>query len=179
MCITCLLQVVLLGAGYDSRPWRLALPPPALHTVKWFEVDHASVIMRKQILLQQAGAQINIPTTLQQRHSISSHAQDRPIYLSDCSMEERDANVKHPLRVHAWTAVAADLEKPGWSSALVAAGFSPFERTVWVLEGLLYYFEPTSVPRCLQVRYTSTVSIGTCLLAAAWRACGMDWIVMG
>lgn len=36
-------QVVLLGSGMDSRPWRLELP----EGVSWFEVDRADVLAAK------------------------------------------------------------------------------------------------------------------------------------
>lgn len=45
-------QVVVLGAGYDSRPWRLRLPPG----VRWFELDLPQVAAAKRELLQQLGA---------------------------------------------------------------------------------------------------------------------------
>jgi O-methyltransferase involved in polyketide biosynthesis len=45
-------QVVVLGAGMDTRPWRLQLPPG----VAWFEVDRHDVIAAKQQLLQRHGA---------------------------------------------------------------------------------------------------------------------------
>ncbi len=38
-------QVVLLGAGYDTRPWRLARPG-----VQFFEVDHPATALRKATL---------------------------------------------------------------------------------------------------------------------------------
>ncbi|KAL0021692.1 hypothetical protein WJX79_001040 [Trebouxia sp. C0005] len=45
-------QVVLLGAGLDTRAWRLAFPPG----VAWYEVDQASVLDFKISRLQKAGA---------------------------------------------------------------------------------------------------------------------------
>jgi methyltransferase (TIGR00027 family) len=40
-------QVVLLGAGLDTRPLRLGVP----HHLRWFEVDRAEVLARKQEIL--------------------------------------------------------------------------------------------------------------------------------
>ncbi len=48
-----LLQVVLLGAGMDTRAWRLELPPG----VAWFEVDTADVLGAKRAIMTRAGAQ--------------------------------------------------------------------------------------------------------------------------
>ncbi|KAL0050501.1 hypothetical protein WJX82_000873 [Trebouxia sp. C0006] len=45
-------QVVLLGAGLDTRAWRLAFPPG----IAWYEVDQASVLDFKISRLQKAGA---------------------------------------------------------------------------------------------------------------------------
>lgn len=45
-------QVVLLGAGLDTRAWRLPFPPG----VAWYEVDQASVLDFKISRLQKAGA---------------------------------------------------------------------------------------------------------------------------
>ncbi|WP_433292333.1 class I SAM-dependent methyltransferase [Pseudonocardia sp. CA-142604] len=40
-------QVVVLGAGLDTRPFRLDVP----HRLRWFEVDRAEVLARKQQIL--------------------------------------------------------------------------------------------------------------------------------
>ena len=47
-------QLVLLGAGYDTRAYRLDLP----ETMRVYEVDRADVLTRKQRLLDEAGAQL-------------------------------------------------------------------------------------------------------------------------
>lgn len=46
-------QVVLLGAGMDSRAWRL----PHLQDVRWFELDRPGVLQAKLRMLQRVGAQ--------------------------------------------------------------------------------------------------------------------------
>jgi methyltransferase (TIGR00027 family) len=51
-------QVVLLGAGFDTRAWRLA----ALGSVKVFEVDHPATAKVKRERLQAAGADLNRAT---------------------------------------------------------------------------------------------------------------------
>lgn len=48
------LQVVCLGAGMDTRPWRLDSDAD----IKWFDVDFAEVLDLKRRLLVQAGAQV-------------------------------------------------------------------------------------------------------------------------
>ncbi|WOH67436.1 SAM-dependent methyltransferase [Bradyrhizobium sp. BWA-3-5] len=48
-------QIVLLGAGFDTRAWRLG----ALATVKVFEVDHPATAKVKRQRLQAAGADLD------------------------------------------------------------------------------------------------------------------------
>jgi methyltransferase (TIGR00027 family) len=45
-------QVVLPGAGLDTRPYRLAVPP----ATRWYEVDRAAVLAAKQAVLEGARA---------------------------------------------------------------------------------------------------------------------------
>jgi methyltransferase (TIGR00027 family) len=45
-------QIVVLGAGYDTRPLRLG--PPLPH-VRWFEVDHPATATRKARLWRRSG----------------------------------------------------------------------------------------------------------------------------
>ncbi len=49
-------QVVLLGAGYDSRPWRLAVD------TTWFEVDHPATLRRRHRVAQRL--QLPSPTSV-------------------------------------------------------------------------------------------------------------------
>ncbi len=75
--------------------------------------------------------------------------------------------------VHAGAAghagVTADLQVPGWAArCLLARGFDPRAPTAWVLEGLLYYLQPSTVPVLLQVRHVG----GACSGAAAGAASG-------
>jgi methyltransferase (TIGR00027 family) len=45
-------QIVILGAGYDTRPLRLA---PLFPSVRWFELDHPATAARKTHLARRAG----------------------------------------------------------------------------------------------------------------------------
>lgn len=85
-------QVVLLGSGMDTRPWRLALPP----RVAWFEVDQADVLRAKQALMSKRGAAFRAA---------------RQGYGGDGAAQ-------HPLRAASWSGVTADLQQPGWSKRL-------------------------------------------------------------
>lgn len=46
--------------------------------------------------------------------------------------------------------VAVDLETPHWEDTLLAAGFDSLQRTVWILEGLLYYIPEEAVQTVLE-----------------------------
>mmetsp|Transcript_1012 Transcript_1012/g.2362 ORF Transcript_1012/g.2362 Transcript_1012/m.2362 type:complete len:293 (+) Transcript_1012:823-1701(+) len=113
-------QVVMLGAGMDTRPWRLRLPPG----VAWFELDQADVMAAKLATMTAAGAQLRGGTS-------------------------QGSGAKHPLMVATWSSVAADLCQPGWVEALVAAGFDAARPTVWAAEGLLMYLPEDAVRQLL------------------------------
>ena len=103
-------QVVLLGAGLDTRAWRLAPPASAPKARAVFEVDVREVLDGKQALLR-----------------------GEPLTLAE-----------------SYAAVRSNLARPrekngGWARELRRAGHDPSLRTAWVLEGLLYYLEPSVV----------------------------------
>ena len=66
-------QVVILGAGYDSRALRLGKPG-----LRFFEVDHATTQARKRIQLTSAGhaATVNFVTVDFQKDSLSARLLD-------------------------------------------------------------------------------------------------------
>ncbi|KAL4447525.1 hypothetical protein ABPG75_004744 [Micractinium tetrahymenae] len=119
-------QVVLLGAGMDSRPWRM----PLLPGVRWLEVDVPGVVAAKRRRLDQLGAALEA----------SPAGPDAAL----------PAAAAHPLRAASWAALSADLARPGWSAALGAAGLDPRQPTVWVAEGLLMYLDEGQVAALLQ-----------------------------
>lgn len=114
-------QVVVLGAGMDSRPWRLPLPPG----VVWFEVDRAEVLEAKRRALSLASGEV--PGT-----------KTGPV-------------AQYPLRCMRWNGIAADVTDDSLVTKLEAEGFNPGQPTVWVLEGLLMYLEPEAAGRLLKL----------------------------
>jgi methyltransferase (TIGR00027 family) len=99
-------QVVILGAGMDTRAFRLdALACRPNITV--FEMDQQSVISCKLDLL----------------------ARIRPSPKPKCNVVR----------------VAANLSEIGWDASLVLAGFSWESPAVWIIEGLVYYFDEEQV----------------------------------
>lgn len=114
-------QIVTLGAGLDTRAWRLGQFIPndvengsgipsrsqveidalkgTLKDVNWFELDFAEMFQFKLGVLESQGA---VP-------SVKYHS------------------------------VVADLSLPGWVDKLVAAGYNPQAPSVWLLEGFINY----------------------------------------
>ncbi len=95
-------QVVLLGAGLDTRAFRLTLPA----SLDWFEIDEAELLHDKETVLAAAGAS------------------------PGCR--------RHP--------VAVDLASE-WEPELLAVGFRPGRRTLWIAEGLFFYLAESTVDR--------------------------------
>lgn len=119
-------QVVSIGCGMGTTPWRLQLPAPCqqLH-LRWFDVDQPGVIQLKQQLLQEAGA----ATTPQQQHqNTAGHGSN-----------DSSSSVRFPLQVASWAPVAADLAVTSLADALGGAGFDASCTTVWIAEALIYY----------------------------------------
>lgn len=115
-------QVVVLGAGLDSRPWRLTLPSG----IAWFEVDMPACIAKKQAQLEQLAAGM-------------THASS-------------PTTAAYPLKAATWSAVGADVTDPCLINLLEAVGFDQAIPTVFVCEGLWYYLSPGNLDAMLQVR---------------------------
>jgi O-methyltransferase involved in polyketide biosynthesis len=133
-------QVVNIGCGMDSKPWRLHMPT----SITWFDVDQPGVTQTKLQLLADAGAAT--ASTSQPSHSADSLPAAPSTATSDSadaaqldSSTEQGTAARFPLLVDSWRAVAADLSKVSLSSCLGASGFNPSIPTVWLAEALLYY----------------------------------------
>lgn len=113
-------QVVMLGAGMDTRAWRSDLNLP--EGITWFEIDREDVLTAKRTAMQRLGA----------------------------AFDGDEVQSEHPLRAARYAALAVDLNGRGWSKALLAEGFDPGQPTVWVAEGLLMYLQPATVGAMLQ-----------------------------
>ena len=128
------MQVVLLGSGMDSRPWRLG---DSISGAAWFEVDRADVLNVKRRVLAKAGA----------------------------TFSSNKGQAKYRLCSKSWSGVPLNLEERGWTEKLIASGFDPSKATCWVLEGLLYYLEPSSVP-CILKEAAQVSASGSTLFAS-------------
>lgn len=99
----------MLGAGMDTRPWRLPLDPQ----LSWFEMDRADVLAAKQRALQESGAGFT---------AASTPAADSSKQTSSSGSSGSGSGVQHPLRVGHWACASADLQKAGWVRKLQEAG---------------------------------------------------------
>lgn len=107
----------MLGAGMDTRPWRLPLDPQ----LSWFEVDRADVLAAKQRALQEAGAGFTAASTPPAAAAADSSKQTSSSGSSG-SGSSGSSGVQHPLRVGHWACASADLQKVGWVRKLQEAG---------------------------------------------------------
>jgi methyltransferase (TIGR00027 family) len=108
-------QVVVLGSGFDTRPWRMALPP----MTKWLEVDLPEVVRAKRRRLRACNAETEL-------HSNTGYYPLRAIQWDVHGMDITDAN--------------ADYTK-----ILDMHGFDMSAPVVWVLENVLMYLSHEDV----------------------------------
>jgi O-methyltransferase involved in polyketide biosynthesis len=139
-------QVVVLGAGFDSRPWRMALPAG----VTWFEVDQTEVVEAKREQFTQLGAGF---------HASDAPGRQQPMY---------------PLRAASWASLAADLGQPGWSATLRERGLDSSQPIAWMLEGLLMYLTPEQVAALLAEMAGEAAAGGCGLGGPAGRGAAPD-----
>ena len=128
-------QVVLLGAGLDSRAWRCTPPAGAPLSAAVFEVDRADVLVSR-----------STPRLLLPRRISRARAQ-----AAKAAVFTAMPGGTPPLTLaKRYAAVAADLCSEDWAASLRAAGHAPDIPTVWLLEGLLYYMPEAAVAALLR-----------------------------
>ena len=147
-------QVVELGAGLSTRPWRLHLPA----VLKWFDVDRQDVIDVRENELIKHGAEVDMMSPIRRSQSKNSILESKI-----GSLDHHSVNVEFPLRCESRSSVAADIGHPNWIKALIAAGFDASKPTVWIMEGLLMYLEPARVDALLK-ELASISARGSCFL---------------
>jgi len=97
-------QIVLVGAGMDTRAFRLNWQPET----HLYEIDRPDILRYKESILTGISPNCN-------RHSI-----------------------------------CADLGESSWVQRLLEKGYKSSEPSIWLLEGLLYYLNPTEVDGLLK-----------------------------
>ena len=152
-------QVVELGAGLSTRPWRLHLPA----SLKWFDVDRQDVIDAKEDLLLGHGAEVEIMSPMRRSHSKNALLERQIGSLTGTNHNHRA--VEYPLRCEERMAVTADLSHPSWMRSLLEAGFDPNKPTVWIAEGLLMYLDPARVDALLK-ELAAVSAMGSSILTA-------------
>ncbi|XP_047322276.1 putative S-adenosyl-L-methionine-dependent methyltransferase Mvan_0910 [Impatiens glandulifera] len=123
-------QVVLLGAGMDTRAYRLT----CLKETDVFEIDFPDVLQMKNGILDEAIEQTN-----------------------GC---KRAAIISKSL-----SRIEADISDDNWLKELLLRGFSPEKKTVWILEGILYYLTDAKAMEVLKIIADNSAIGETVLLA--------------
>lgn len=103
-------QVVILGAGFDTRAYRFAHLP-----VQWFELDLPEPQEFKREVLKNEGIMDE-----------NNHEQNKNIVRVPCNLLTED-----------------------WKKALEEAGWDPAAPTIYILEGLIYYFDTDDAKKLL------------------------------
>ncbi|CAK0745425.1 hypothetical protein CVIRNUC_001619 [Coccomyxa viridis] len=140
-------QVVLLGAGMDTRAWRSPLP----EGVSWFEVDRSDVLRAKHKALKKAGAAF--------------------------SQSENQIDTKYPLKAASYISCSVDLENQQWVDGLIAEGFDPEIPTCWILEGLVMYLSPAAVSKLLTGMHAASAVGSRALIMAFCGNDIKDWYI--
>jgi len=136
-------QVVVLGAGLDTRPWRLLQFSPqtskdskkqnendmiknkkTLAAVKWFEVDFQELFDFKLPILQSHSAKPSVD----------------------------------------YKNVVSDLSLPGWGDKLIQAGYDPKTPSLWLLEGFINYLTEEEADRLFKTINKDLASVHSRLL---------------
>ncbi|MGA1601125.1 MAG: class I SAM-dependent methyltransferase [Prochlorothrix sp.] len=142
-------QVVLLGAGLDTRSTRLS----ALAQARCYEVDRPAVLAHKRYCLQES--------YLQASHLQASYLQESHLQASQPSGPLPPLTAHHIAAAHHITAahhmtaahhIAADLTQPQiWLKALETQGWCGESPTFWLLEGVLMYLTAIEATNLVQL----------------------------
>ena len=115
-------QVVLLGAGMDSRAFRF---PYYNDDVTFYEIDNLNVLRLKEKKLQES---------LSTKQSKSN----QQLILENMILQ---GNKRRKV-------ISCNIENEnghGWSQPLLQSGYNPNLSTIWVLEGLTYYISSEEI----------------------------------
>jgi len=125
-------QTVIMGAGMDSRAFRL---PCFSSATRVFELDQPSVLRLKERLLQDAAAKGIAATPLAKRTTVECNFSVPPpkdIKPAVDAAASQAAN--HPSGSSSSSTVDQH-----WTVSLAAAGFDRTQPSCWMMEGLLMY----------------------------------------
>lgn len=154
-------QLVLVGAGMDSRAWRLPLPPG----LAVFEIDRSDVLNAKKWSLYKSGAEQQQHGAFAARFPLRCASWTPvPINLALAAAAFSSSSTaagltsgggEEPISSARSTTTTIPLTSPRNAeqhhilTALQKAGFDPAAPCVWVLEGVLMYFEREQVENIL------------------------------
>lgn len=101
--------------------------------------------------------EVDFPEVLQLKATILQAAEE--------SAKEDNQQQKIHCRAKTLTRVAADIREDDWLEKLKTSGFSPEKRTVWLLEGILYYLTQLHAMQVLRIIAEKCELTHTVLLA--------------
>ncbi|GAX82240.1 hypothetical protein CEUSTIGMA_g9668.t1 [Chlamydomonas eustigma] len=167
------LQVVTLGCGMDTRPWRLRRGASSRgHSpfkLIWYEVDKASIIELKAKRLQEAGICDGLlagrVVTLQEKTKVNPVPTQRSTHRTHPASEQL---LRRPpsLVVDEYYSLDCDLRHEGaLRVCLQDAGFSSSHPTLWILEGDFLPKLDTASASALLKQCSGCSPMGSCLLA--------------
>ena len=154
-------QVVCLGCGMDTRPWRLEFPSAKTSKkASWFDVDSGRVLRAKARELDAAGADIPegsfaLAFAEEEEEELAGEKEESKKKREKAEKKKkkkkkRKKKVLFPLKVSSYVAVPADVSRPGeLSAALARAGHDATKPTIFVAEGLLMYLGERGASACL------------------------------
>jgi O-methyltransferase involved in polyketide biosynthesis len=119
-------QLVILGAGFDTRAFRLTLPPHAHRPGGSMPGSAGEGVPKDQRV---RSFEVDTPKT---------------------SAAKREALEKANIDTTEVTFVAADFEKEDWLTQLVEAGFDPSKPTLFIWEGVMMYLDRETVEATLR-----------------------------
>lgn len=178
------LQVVLLGAGMDTRAYRL----PFLNNTSVFEVDSEEVIQYKSPRLEhfvpickelhRITGDFNNPSCSSYPRKVRRNRKPDELSLN----KKRDIRARKAIE----KAVAKELSapvpagdfKPNWVTKLINSGYKPDTPTIWIAEGLFMYLLPTALQTTFKmIQEISSPNSVLCfdMFNSAARSSGAKW----
>ena len=147
-------QLVLLGAGMDSRAWRLPLP---LNGLKVFEVDRQDVLVTKKRALQRAGAEVpgegGVAQYQLRCESWTAVPSSFFFFQTDDNDDNNDNDKNDDNNM-----VPTDTSHNEMLllEALQSNGFDPAAPSVWVLDAVVMFLGDAAVRRLLRTLFEAS-----------------------
>ena len=157
-------QVVHLGAGMDSRAYRLE---EANDDTIFYDVDCPEVLELKAKLLLDLKEKLLLststptPTPSSSLPELKVEETENDLVISSAKLQEMIIRGDKRRRT-----LSCNLEENGWEEHLLKAGFDTSRPTCWVLEGLTYYLPDDAVVSSMFQTMRRLSTKGSCLIVS-------------